>query len=223
MTQANQVMSQGISGQGLPEDINDLPACADAVDQAVQQLAVKMGVQPADLPVEARELGRQQLHTFLNRQVQQIRSASQKLVNQSLDLEHSFPADADISADFQSLGGPHEDRLGNAGAYGVAYKRCYKSTGKVYALKEINVGYARSRGVEEDRLLLEVETLQKISHSNVVRCYHSFFSDDGIRFCLVMELVDGQTLDQMLKTASYQANPKQLFKWLEQMARALVY
>ncbi|RYG66762.1 hypothetical protein EON64_09010 [archaeon] len=123
-----------------------------------------------------------------------------------------------MSADFESLGGPHDDRLGNVGGFGVTYKRRYK--GKVYALKEINVDYARSRGVTEGRLVMEAETLQQINHTNVVRCYHSFFSNDGIRFYLVMELVDGQTLDQILssKASRYRPDAEKLAKWLKQIA-----
>ncbi|RYG62226.1 hypothetical protein EON64_18070, partial [archaeon] len=198
----NNVMTQIATGHALPEDINELPQCAEVVEQAVQELAVKIGERTGDdlLCGDARGVSaqdKQNLRTFLTRQVQEIRLASQTLAPEAADLDPLFPADTDISADFESLGGPNDDRLGNVGGFGVTYKRCYKPTRKVYALKEINVDYARSRGVNEDRLVVEAETLQQINDTNVVRCYHSFFSNDGIRFYLVMELVDGQTLDQI--------------------------
>ncbi|RYH05708.1 hypothetical protein EON65_43980, partial [archaeon] len=149
--------------------------------------------------------------------MQEIWLASQTLAPEAVDLVPLFPADIDISADFESLCGPHDDRLGNVGGFGVTYKRRYKPTGNVYALKEINVDYARSRGVTEDSLVMEAETLQQINHTNGVHCYHSFFSNDGIRFYLVMELVDGQTLDQILssKVSRYRPDAEKLAKWLK--------
>ncbi|RYH08351.1 serine/threonine protein kinase [archaeon] len=221
--QVNNIMIQVTDGEGLPEGVDRLPACVDELDQKIQALAATMCVAPNVLPDVATPAARDQLKIFVTKQVEEIQIVSQLMGGKKIDNVHAFPADEDISKDFLPCGGPNNDRLGFAGGFGVTYKRRYKPTGKVYAFKEINVDHATKQGVDEDHLLKEAETLQKISHLNVVRCYHSFFSDDGIRFYLVMELVDGQTLDQVLKTSSYQSNPEQLLKWLTQMARALVY
>eukprot|EP01031_Cornospumella_fuschlensis_P028161 gene28161-34005_t len=220
--QVNSVMTQVADGHSLPADIESLPACADAVEQEIHDLATQMCVSSTDLPSEATAEATKQLKAFVAKQVGDIRSVSQMLRSQQVDTAPAFPADEDISEAFVSCGGPNNDRLGEVGGFGVTFKRRYQPTGKVYALKEINVEHAVRMGLDEDRLLTEAETLHKISHRHVVRCHHSFFSEDGVRFFLVMELVDGLTLDQVLKASGYQPSPPLLAKWLQQLARALV-
>ncbi|RYG66761.1 hypothetical protein EON64_09005 [archaeon] len=91
----NNVMTQIATGHALPEDNNELPQCAEVVEQAVQELAVKIGERTGDdlLCGDARGASaqdKQKLHTFLNRQVQEIRLASQTLAREAVDLVPLF-------------------------------------------------------------------------------------------------------------------------------------
>ncbi|RYH12743.1 serine/threonine-protein kinase [archaeon] len=220
----NTMMMEAHCGAALPEDIDILPSCVEEVNAAILELAATLGVHSVELPPLAASAAQTKLKSFVEKKVVEIRFVSQSMAGKAAAVSASFPDDdQDISVCFESCGGLNDDRLGKVGGFGVTYKRRYKPTGKVYALKEVNVGFASSRGLTEDRLLMEVETLQVICHPNIVRCHHSYFSDDGLRFYLVMELVDGQTFDQVLRSQSYNPDPEKLVKWLKQLASALVY
>ena len=84
-----------------------------------------------------------------------------------------------------------EQRLG-AGAMGEVYRARDERLGRDVAIKILPQG----REVDEERFQREAQTLASLNHPHIVTL-HAIEETDGCRF-LVMELVDGEGLDQRI-------------------------
>jgi serine/threonine protein kinase len=102
------------------------------------------------------------------------------------------------------------------GRYGTLYKKLSKSDGCIYALKVIEISDPEwlARGRKECALL------EKLKHVHIVRCFSGFPSSDNQRFLLVMELIEGGTLESVIGTRPSEA---QIAQWIWQAASGLSY
>ena len=93
--------------------------------------------------------------------------------------------------------------LVGVGGMGEVYRARDSKLGRDVALKVL----AASVAGDPDRLARfrrEAQVLAALNHPNIAAIYG--FEDSGPTHALVMELVDGQTLDQLLRTTSPQAS-----------------
>ena len=92
--------------------------------------------------------------------------------------------------------GPYRviDYLG-AGGMGTVYRVSHRATGRVAAAKIMRGGVVAPRSLE--RFQNEARILQALSHPAISAMYE-FLEVDGAP-CLVMEYVDGETLEQLLR------------------------
>ncbi|MBK9410165.1 MAG: serine/threonine protein kinase [Gemmatimonadetes bacterium] len=93
--------------------------------------------------------------------------------------------------------GPYRviDHVG-AGGMGTVYRVSHRATGKVAAAKVMTGGGTTPRALE--RFRNEARILQALSHPSIAAMYE-FLEVNGAP-CLVMEYVDGDTLEQLIRT-----------------------
>ena len=112
-------------------------------------------------------------------------------------------------------------RLGN-GAFGIVYKVKESATCSVYAMKDI---LCSNRSVIRNTIS-EVETLNQISHENVIKINgvdtYDVDSDaqDSFHVLILTEYCGGGTLNERLKRSS---GDELNLKWMRQKAAALSY
>jgi serine/threonine protein kinase len=87
------------------------------------------------------------------------------------------------------------DRLG-AGGMGEVFRACNRLTGQMVALKVIREGNAAD-SESGTRFLREIRAAAALAHPNIVRAHHA--DQDGSTLYLVMEYVDGQDLQKLVK------------------------
>ncbi|MBA3501981.1 MAG: serine/threonine protein kinase, partial [Deltaproteobacteria bacterium] len=135
--------------------------------------------------------------------------------------DQTVPAsrDSQTALDLQvggSIGRYRLDSRIGAGAMGVVWCALDPQLDRRVAIKVLHPNLARS--VEaSNRLLREARAMAKLSHRAVVTV-HDAGEVDG-RLFLAMELVDGTTLGQMLRTRT-EAERQDWRKWLEMMLAA---
>lgn len=83
-----------------------------------------------------------------------------------------------------------------AGGMGTVYRVSHRATGKVAAAKVMSGGGTTPRALE--RFRNEARILQALSHPSIAAMYE-FLEVNGAP-CLVMEYVDGDTLEQLVRT-----------------------
>lgn len=83
-----------------------------------------------------------------------------------------------------------------AGGMGTVYRVAHRSTGRVAAAKVMGGGGVSPRAL--DRFRNEARILQALAHPAIAQMFE-FLEVNGAP-CLVMEYVDGETLDQLLRT-----------------------
>ncbi|MEP7380826.1 MAG: serine/threonine-protein kinase [Gemmatimonadota bacterium] len=83
-----------------------------------------------------------------------------------------------------------------AGGMGTVYRVSHRATGRVAAAKVMSGGAVTPRALE--RFHNEARILQALTHPSISEMYE-LLQVDGVP-CLVMEYVDGETLDQLLRT-----------------------
>jgi serine/threonine protein kinase len=86
------------------------------------------------------------------------------------------------------------DVLGQGGM-SVVYKAQHRMTEQVVALKILPPELAVHTDLRQ-RFLEEAKALAKLEHENIVRLYH--FGEEGGRFVLAMQFVEGQTFEQRI-------------------------
>ncbi len=93
--------------------------------------------------------------------------------------------------------GPYRvvDYLG-AGGMGAVYRVSHRASGQIAAAKVMNSGSLTPRALE--RFRNEARILQTMSHPGIAAMY-DFLDVQGAP-CLVMEYVDGETIEQLLRT-----------------------
>ena len=92
-----------------------------------------------------------------------------------------------------------EQELGRGGM-GRVYKACHIQLDRPVAIKVIRFDAATDAGDTDElisRFRREAKATAKLDHSNIVRLY-DYDEKDGI-FCMIMEYVDGLSLEQALK------------------------
>ncbi len=107
------------------------------------------------------------------------------------------------------------------GAMGVVYKAQDPKIGRIVAIKTLS---AAGQGAELEqyraRFLVEAKSAGRLNHPNVV-AVHDVTDDDHGRPCLVLEFVEGTTLDRLV--LDEQLPLTRLLELLGQTARALAY
>ena len=94
--------------------------------------------------------------------------------------------------------GPYRlsQRLGRGGM-GIVYEGANVDTGELAAVKILSATLAEEEGFRH-RFKTEIETLRRLRHPNIVRLF-GFGEQDGLLF-YAMELVEGQSLDQVVRS-----------------------
>src|SRR5690606_18096558 len=87
------------------------------------------------------------------------------------------------------------DHLG-AGGMGTVYRVINQNTGRMAAAKLLHAGPGALRSI--DRFRNEAWILQSLQHRSIASM-HELLEIDGAP-CLIMEYVDGETLEQRLRT-----------------------
>ena len=97
--------------------------------------------------------------------------------------------------------GPYRlsQRLGRGGM-GVVHEGVNVDTGESAAVKILSATLAEEEGFRH-RFETEIETLRKLRHPNIVRLF-GFGEQDGLLF-YAMELVEGQSLDQVVRSGRH--------------------
>ncbi|HKT40058.1 MAG TPA: serine/threonine-protein kinase, partial [Ktedonobacterales bacterium] len=127
---------------------------------------------------------------------------------------------------------PPQSRLGsyqilrNVGQGGMAavYKAIEVRSGKIVAIKEMSqVGLSPDELKEAlDSFRFEAQALSKLSHRNLPKVYQYF--SENTRHYLVMEFIEGKTLEQKLADARGAALPESdVLAWTRQICDVLSY
>ncbi len=96
----------------------------------------------------------------------------------------------------EQLGSFRIDQKIGAGAMGIVYRATNVKTGRPAAVKVVSADQA-ARGNAGERFDREAEILMNLKHPNIVR-WQGHGRYQGTRY-FAMELIEGQTLDQMLE------------------------
>jgi tRNA A-37 threonylcarbamoyl transferase component Bud32 len=110
------------------------------------------------------------------------------------------------------------------GGMAAVYKATELTTGQTVAIKEMS-----QDGLSPDELhealssfTFEAETLRRLRHANLPRVYESF--SEGGRHYLVMDFIEGETLEQRLQAAGGQPLPEaEVLGWARQLCDVLGY
>lgn len=107
---------------------------------------------------------------------------------------------------------------------GAVYQATDTQTGQLTAVKEMSNSAARDR-VEKEQAIIhfkrEADILQRLRHPNIPKVSDTFSIGD--KYFLVMEFVDGRTLEQMLDNGEAPFPEQQVSNWAMQLCDALAY
>ncbi|MBP90499.1 MAG: hypothetical protein CMJ64_27960 [Planctomycetaceae bacterium] len=92
-----------------------------------------------------------------------------------------------------------EGRLDEQGESSV-YRAIHLGQKRMVAVKMFSAPLAKSNPVAKQALVSEIETLKKLTHWNVVRCYGGILEE--MEGCLAYELVEGESLAELLERRS---------------------
>ncbi len=114
----------------------------------------------------------------------------------------------------------------NVGQGGMAavYRASILKTGTPVAIKEMSQDGLTPEELHEalDSFTSEAQMLQKLQHPNLPRVYESF--SENARHYLVMDYIDGQTLEERQRAAGGGALPEQeVLGWARQICAVLSY
>lgn len=104
------------------------------------------------------------------------------------------------------------------GGFGAVYKAWDTNLGEPVALKE---SFETSPAAQK-QFQLEAKLLFKLHHNNLPRV-HDFFMVSGQGMYLVMDYIEGEDLDNMLKKAGGVLREAQVLPWIGQVCDALSY
>ena len=135
----------------------------------------------------------------------------------SLD-EHDLLSD---SASSGELLGEYEliEELGRGGM-GVVYKARQKGMNRLVALKMI-IGGRYSSDDSIRRFYQEAKAAGKLAHPNIVRAYAA--GDHDGRHFFAMELIEGHSLSQILRSREERLAPKTIARYLKSISEAVHY
>lgn len=102
---------------------------------------------------------------------------------------------------FEKIENSHNGLIGKGG-FSEVYKVRYKKDNRIYALKILNYNVKDSNAHKQIQdFENEVAFLRRLTHDSIVRYIDDFVIDD--RPAILMELVEGKSLDQLLKEENY--------------------
>lgn len=110
------------------------------------------------------------------------------------------------------------------GGMGAVYKAEDKRlNNRIVAVKEMSESAVQSadRGVILDAFRREAQLLARLSHPNIVRV--SDYFQDGERHYMIMEFIQGRTLEEMLDEQTEPFPEEQVLAWAEQLCDVLGY
>jgi hypothetical protein len=105
----------------------------------------------------------------------------------------------------------------------AVYQAIDTRTNETVAIKEMGQDGLTPQEVKEalDAFRFEADTLMRLRHPNLPRVYAHFF--EGARHYLVMEFIDGQTVEQRLIDTKGSLSEVEVMGWAEQLCSALTY
>jgi tRNA A-37 threonylcarbamoyl transferase component Bud32 len=109
------------------------------------------------------------------------------------------------------------------GGMAAVYQATDTRTNETVAVKEMSQDGLTPQEVKEalDAFRFEADTLMRLRHPNLPRVYAHFF--EGARHYLVMEFIDGQTVEQRMIDAKGALPETEVMGWAEQLCSALNY
>jgi serine/threonine protein kinase len=109
------------------------------------------------------------------------------------------------------------------GGMAAVYQATDTRSNETVAIKEMSQDGLTPQEVKEslDAFRFEADTLMRLRHPNLPRVYAHFF--EGARHYLVMEFIDGQTVEQRLIDAKGALPETEVMGWAEQLCSALNY
>jgi serine/threonine protein kinase len=116
-----------------------------------------------------------------------------------------MPTPQDHESDFQQFGPYRLTRQLGRGGMGVVHQGVNVETDEPAAVKILSATLAEEAGFRH-RFETEIETLRKLRHPHIVRLF-GFGEQDGVLF-YAMELVEGKSLDQVLRSGYHFAWPE---------------
>lgn len=131
-------------------------------------------------------------------------------------IEDTFCEDPPI-ADYHD----HRSILGR-GAYGTTHRMINTTDGRRYAVKRLLLSEAKKKGVSTDMLMNECLLLEKLTHPHISRYFLNFYSKNNMYFNIVMELIQGGTLEDKIPGRP-PPTELEIVTWAKQMASALSY
>lgn len=106
------------------------------------------------------------------------------------------------------------------GGMSVVYLAVNERANKKWAVKEVKKDGVQNFEVVKQRLLSEIEILKKLEHRNLPSIIDVI--DEKESFLIVMDLIEGKTLDQILKEEGAQSE-KIVIGWAKQLCNVLEY
>jgi serine/threonine protein kinase len=108
------------------------------------------------------------------------------------------------------------DKIGEGGM-AIVYKAYQKNLERIVALKVIKESFASNEDFLK-KFIREAKAMAGISHPNVIRVYD--YGQDGDLYFIVMEYLDGDTLDKIIKSDN-RLSVDQILEYLSPIAEAL--
>jgi tRNA A-37 threonylcarbamoyl transferase component Bud32 len=105
----------------------------------------------------------------------------------------------------------------------AVYQATDTRSNETVAIKEMSQDGLTPQEIKEslDAFRFEADTLMRLRHPNLPRVYAHFF--EGARHYLVMEFIDGQTVEQRLIDAKGSLPETEVMGWAEQLCSVLNY
>jgi serine/threonine protein kinase len=107
------------------------------------------------------------------------------------------------------------EKLGK-GCFGEVYRATEKSTGTVFAIKYVE-------NFDPEKSIPEVSVLRRVAHVSIIEYVESFFSNDGLKLCIVMEFADRGTLENVVEKKGCCTEEHSVWRFVSHIASALNY
>ena len=109
-----------------------------------------------------------------------------------------------------------------------AFGKVYKETRTVYIIPSTKVCAVKKLDNFNKEAVKEVETLMKLNHMNIIKCYGHHYEDNGRRLCIVMEFADRGTFTELItkeaqNPGSAAVKEYNIWRPLSQLSDALNY
>ena len=105
------------------------------------------------------------------------------------------------------------------GCFGSVYKAVHKASGKLRAIKQIDLYEADPQHAES--LETELKAMTLLDHPNVIKIFEFYWTKDKKQVSVVMEILEGGELEDHLKRCS-KNNIKLNQKWVASVIRQVL-